>query len=199
MSRYLVAVSRVSLWKERLQNIEFKAELRDLPLARTIARRLGADIITTMWQIDTYYRLADGRLKRREIETDGEPTRVEYIFYHREDAAKVRSSQFTIYSEQEAAVRFGSLALPVWVVVKKQRELLMHNWTRIHLDMVDRLGMFIEIESLVSAQNPEPACFDAVRKLREALGPVIGEPISVSYSDLLAAEPEQVGGAGPMG
>jgi len=180
-----------------MQNVEFKAELRDLPLARGIALRLGAKALHTMWQTDTYFRLANGRLKKRETEIDGEPLQTEYIFYHRPDSSKARVSQFNIYTHTQAMDRFGTLALPVWVVVKKKRELLLHAWTRIHLDTVERLGTFIEFESVVSGENTEKLGFTAVRSLRTAFGPVIGEPISSSYSDLLAAEPDPVTGAEP--
>ncbi|MGQ0626486.1 MAG: class IV adenylate cyclase, partial [Phycisphaerales bacterium] len=184
---------------DRVQNVEFKAELRDLELARAIAHRAGARPVHRMWQTDTYYKLADGRLKRREIEIEGESNQVEYIFYHRDNASRARVSRFTIYSEAEALTRFGSLTLPIWVVVRKQRDLYMLEWTRIHLDLVDRLGTFIEFESMVSPKNTEAMGFEAVRRLREIFGPILGEPLSCSYSDLLAQEPEPTHGAGPIG
>mgnify|MGYP003351239014 CR=1 FL=1 len=43
-------------------------------------------------------------------------------------------------SENEAITLFGATALPVWLVVKKSRELWMLGNVRIHLDTVDKLG-----------------------------------------------------------
>lgn len=165
-----------------MQNVEFKAELRDPALARAILGAERALRVETLRQTDTYFRLADGRLKRRE--TDNHP--VEYIFYHREDAARSRVSRFRIYSAEEARTFFGSSEPEPWVVVAKTREVWLHDGVRIHLDDVDRLGNFFELESLVTPQHNLVRSFAAVDSLRRTVGPALGEPVSVSYSDLVA-------------
>jgi adenylate cyclase class IV len=167
-----------------MQNIEFKAELRDLEIARVQCRALGAKRVGVLRQRDTYYRLTSGRLKRRE--TEGEPT--EWIFYHRADRPQTRMSHYMIYSEQQALERFGRNPLPVYVVVEKSRELWLHRNVRIHLDEVDRLGRFIEFEAVVDKQHDVQQCHDRVAELREAFSPVLGEMMAGSYADLLALE-----------
>jgi predicted adenylyl cyclase CyaB len=180
---FTLAVLAVKVcYRVAVRNVEFKAELKDLPLARTICRALGATSISTMQQTDTYYKLPAGRLKKREI--DGEPT--EYIFYQRPDKTQPKISDFKIYSENEAITRFGATALPVWLVVKKIRELWMLGNVRIHLDTVETLGTFLEFEALVSPQNDVERCRAVVAELREQFRPALGEPVSVGYSDLLA-------------
>jgi adenylate cyclase class 2 len=164
-----------------MHNVEFKAELRDLPLARSIVRSLGARFIVKMNQTDTYYRTPTGRLKRRECE--GEPT--EYIHYERADRVLPKLSHFTIYSEERFREVFGIEPLPVWLTVRKVRELFMLGNVRIHLDQVETLGDFVEFEALVSPDHTVPTCHRAIAELREKLGPVLGEPISAGYSDLL--------------
>lgn len=178
-----------------MQNVEFKAELRDLNLAKAICGRIGARFVEHLWQTDTYYQLADGRLKKRQ--TEGRPT--EFIFYHRENHAKPRISRFHIYSEREAAERFGRLPVPEWVVVRKAREVYTWQGVRIHLDMVDRLGVFMELEALVSPLNNLVKCHAAVDELRRTFAPVLGEPVSASYSDLMANEPELPPASDPVG
>ena len=84
-----------------------------------------------------------------------------------------------------------SIALPVWIVVKKHREVFMLGNVRIHLDRVEGLGAFLEFEALVSRDHPEAGCHEALADLRAGLGPVLGEPIACGYSDLVAAEQEQ--------
>jgi predicted adenylyl cyclase CyaB len=167
-----------------MQNIEFKAELRDLDLARTLLRKIHATPIDTLEQTDTYYRMTDGRLKKRE--TKGHPTEV--IFYHREDAARARLSRFTIYSQSQARQHFGAEELPIWLKVVKVREVYMHSGVRIHLDRVEGLGTFIEFEALVTPQTPEQACHQSVALLRQALAPVMGELLSHSYCDMIAVD-----------
>ncbi len=165
-----------------MQNVEYKAELMDLALAKTICRALGATQIATLHQKDTYYKLPHGRLKKREM--PGEPT--EYIFYQRPDKSQPKVSQFTIYSQNEAITKFGATELPVWLVVNKVRELWMLGNVRIHLDSVDGLGAFLEFEALVTPQQNVARCQGIVADLREKFQPAMGEPVSVGYSDLIA-------------
>ncbi|MBL8758815.1 MAG: class IV adenylate cyclase [Phycisphaerae bacterium] len=166
------------------RNIEFKAELRDLDLARAIARRIGARHVGQLAQTDTYFKLPQGRLKRRQ--TDAEPP--EYILYARADDARPRVSEFTIFSEPDAFARFGTLGMPPWVTVRKLRDVFLLDFVRIHLDQVERLGRFIEFEALVLPQHNAGRCHRDIQRLRADFGPVLGEPVSASYSDLIAAE-----------
>lgn len=164
-----------------MQNVEYKAELRDLELAGSICRALKAKYVGRFEQTDTYYRVTDARLKKRE--TVGHPT--EYIFYHRADDSRPKISRYVIYTEIEARERFGRSPMPVWVVVKKKRDLYMLENIRIHLDQVEGLGNFIEFEALVSPRRNTSKCQAALVKLREEFAGVMGEPISTSYSDML--------------
>lgn len=169
-----------------MHNVEYKAELRDRELARAVCRNLGATYIATLEQTDTYYRVPTGRLKRRECL--GEPT--EWIFYDRKDESRARLSCFTIYSESQARDRFGTQPLPQLVVVQKVRELYLFENVRLHLDDVRDLGRFIEFEALVSPGHPVASCHTVVERLRSAFGPLLGEPLSCSYSDLRLQEPD---------
>ncbi len=95
-------------------NVEFKSELRDIDLARAACAGIGALHAGVLEQTDTYFRIPDGRLKKRE--TVGEPT--EWIFYDRENRSLPKLSRFTIYTEAMAKERFGTRPLPVWLVVR---------------------------------------------------------------------------------
>lgn len=176
-----------------MRNLEFKAELRDPLIAREVCRALGATLIGTMRQVDTYYRMAAGRLKRREIWAEGsggespaEPE-VEIIFYERPNEVGAKVSRFRIYSEQRAAEVFGREPLPIWLVVKKVRTLYMLDNTRIHLDQVEGLGWFLEFEHLMSRDKPIEDARGEIARLRQAFSMVTGEPIDCGYSDLIAA------------
>lgn len=169
-----------------MQNVEFKAELRDPSLARTILgpADLGAAWIVTLHQTDTYFRIPSARLKKREC--PGEPT--EYIFYDRADRAHPKMSHFKIYSEAQALERFGASPLPVRIVVRKTRDLFMYGNVRIHLDQVEGLGWFIELEALVSPQHNVARCHETIAMLRERLATALGEAIAVGYADMLEGE-----------
>lgn len=164
-----------------LLNVEIKAELRDIELARSVCRSIGAKHIGTLIQTDTYFRIPQGRFKRRV--TQGEPT--EYIFYDRPDRSRPKLSHFSLYSEAEAASRYGSSPMPELCVVHKQRDLYMYNNTRVHLDQVRDLGTFIEFEAMVSPTNNVARCHAEIASLRSSFEIVMGEPIACSYADLL--------------
>lgn len=167
-----------------MQNVEFKAELKDVDLARSICIALGAQLAGILDQTDTYYVVSQGRLKKRE--TVGEPA--EWILYERPDAPGNKISRFKIYSEDEALQRFGAASLPVRVIVKKVRELYMLGNVRIHLDTVDGLGSFLEFEAMVSPRQNEAECQKEVTRLRKELSPALGEAIAVGYADMLEAD-----------
>lgn len=169
-----------------MQNIEFKADLRDIELARLICRRCGARYVDTVEQADTYYRVADGRLKKRE--TADEPA--EFIFYHRINRARPKLSHFTIYSEQEARARFGERPLPIWVSLRKKREIYMRSGVQIHLDSVEHLGTFFEAEALVMPSQHIGRCHALITEVRGLFIPALGEPVATSYSDMMALELE---------
>ncbi|MEO1584336.1 MAG: class IV adenylate cyclase [Planctomycetota bacterium] len=176
-----------------MHNVEFKAELRDLSLARAISLKLGATHAGDMRQVDTYYKVATGRLKRREITFldeagKGEPPEVEYIFYDRPDLTTPRLSHYVVYDEPTARERFGTRDLPVELVVAKTRRLFLTGPVRIHLDEVEGLGTFIEFEAVVSRAHTVRSCHEMLAKLRTDFQPALGEAIAVSYSDLQRIE-----------
>ena len=164
-----------------MQNIEFKAELRDMAAAKVQCEALGGAYIGRLVQSDTYFRLPDGRLKRREAE--GHDT--EWVFYHRLDRARPRMSNYTILTDAQAKRRWGTHSLREWVRVQKTRELWMIENVRVHLDEVERLGVFLEFEAQVSRSYGVEACHAKLRELRETFAPVLGEAVAVSYSDLM--------------
>jgi len=164
-----------------MQNIEFKAELRDLSLARARCQSLDATFVRILQQTDTYYKLPDGRLKRREV--PGEP--IEWIFYHRSDRPTARMSHFMLYSDEQARTRWGVLPLREWMIVRKVRELWTLGNVRLHLDVVEELGSFIEFEALVSRKHDVKTCHEQIASLREAFAPILGEAIGGSYANLL--------------
>ncbi len=164
-----------------MQNIEFKAELRDPEAARTQCRVLGAQFIGRLEQTDTYYKLADGRLKCRNAPE--EP--IEWIYYHRPDCLRPRMCTYSILSEEQARLRWGTHSLRQWLTVEKKRDLWMLHDVRLHVDEVAQLGAFIEFEAMVSKHFEVKACHRAIGELREVFAPLLGESISASYSDLM--------------
>ncbi len=163
-------------------NIEFKAELRDPVVARRQCAVLGAQRIGTVCQTDTYFKLHEGRLKKREA--PGEPT--EWIYYHRRDIIRPRMCNYSILTDKQAQRRWGTDNLRSWLKVAKTRELWMLDNVRINLDEVDRLGVFIEFEAVVSKLHDVQECHKIINHLRRTFGLTMGEPVGPSYCDLMA-------------
>ncbi len=172
-----------------MQNVEFKAEIRDLEAARRQAVLMGARCAGTFAQVDTYFRVADGRLKRRE--TPGQSP--EWIWYQRPDTLTARVSKYTILTDEQARIRYGTGTLVPWKVVRKTRELWILDNIRIHLDLVEDVGTFIEFEAVVSRKNDLTECRTMVVYLRDQFAPILGEPVSGSYESMVGeiAEPER--------
>jgi predicted adenylyl cyclase CyaB len=165
-----------------MQNIEFKAELRDVEAARRQCAVLGARRLGILKQTDTYYKLTDGRLKRRQA--PGEPT--EWVFYHRLDRARPKMCNYSILTDEQARRQWGSQSLREWLKVIKMRELWMLDRLRIHLDDVLDLGWFFELEAVVSRDFDVKQAHAEIDRLRQAFWPMLGEAIGTSYSDLMA-------------
>jgi homotetrameric cytidine deaminase len=165
-------------------NVEIKA--RDADPAATAARceALGAADEGVLHQRDTYFAGRHGRLKLREQGGPG----AELIAYRRPDTTEAQESAFIrAAAEDPEALREALVAaLGVTVVVVKRRRLFTWQHVRIHLDEVEGLGTFIELEAMVGPglDSPEQAA-EKVARLRSELAIADGALVAVGYSDLL--------------
>jgi len=169
-----------------MQNVECKCSLLDIELARLAVRKLGALRVGQVDQHDTYFKLADGRLKKRE--SPGE--RPSYVHYHRIDRSIPKLSNFYIYTEDQAHQRFGIRTLVPWVTVDKKREIWLYRNAHLHFDEVLELGNYFEAEALVTPTNHVGHAHRLIAEIREKLAPALGELISTSYADMAALELE---------
>jgi len=163
-------------------NLELKARIASLEAAEARARAAGAGFRDTLSQVDTYFRVAHGRLKLREQK--GGPS--ELIYYERaEDTAERWSSyEKEPVAEPEALTRMLSRALGVLAVVAKERRLYLYRGARIHLDEVRGLGSFVEFE--VPATDEETS--EIMKELRQVLAIEERDVIKYSYSDMILGE-----------
>ena len=172
------------------RNLEIKAGFDDLRRAAEIARAAGGSYQGTLEQVDTYFHVPTGRLKVREnvhVAPDGARTeRAELIAYQRPDDGGTRESTYTVTRLERGDDCVTGLAavLGVRVVVRKRRELWIVGATRIHLDDVEGLGRFLELETVVTTQ-PEREARREHDELIAALGIDRASTIAGSYSDLV--------------
>lgn len=165
------------------RNLEIKA--RDPDPARSLERALalGAEDHGEITQRDTYFGRTAGRLKLREQS----PGDAELIEYRRPDEAGPRVSDYRLVpvSAPDALREALDAALGTLVVVEKRRRLLLWEGVRIHLDEVEGLGSFVELEA--TDADPSKVVF-----LRAELDIPDERLIAGSYSDLLLDSRERL-------
>ncbi|MEJ2147440.1 MAG: class IV adenylate cyclase, partial [Acidobacteriota bacterium] len=126
------------------RNVEIKARVADPRELESRVREIADKGPFDLAQDDTFFACAHGRLKLRELASE----RGELIFYLREDKAGPRISEYSIVpTSRPAELRLAlSDALGVIGRVRKRRRLYLAGNTRIHLDEVEGLGSFLELE-----------------------------------------------------
>ncbi|HPF70386.1 MAG TPA: class IV adenylate cyclase [Candidatus Krumholzibacteria bacterium] len=165
------------------RNVEIKARLDDPAAVRARALALADGPPVVIEQTDTFYVTDAGRLKLREF-ADGSG---ELIQYDRPDATGPKTSTYALAPVGDAAAlaRVLAAALPVRGVVRKRRELLMAGRTRIHLDQVEGLGAFLELEVVLEADDPLASGEQEAAQLVERLGLDRRALVQGAYIDLI--------------
>jgi predicted adenylyl cyclase CyaB len=164
-------------------NIEIKARARcDLPLLRERAAGLATEAPRLFRQEDTFFRAPRGRLKLRV----SSPGAAELIYYERPDDSGPRRSLYSVAAIADAPALKEVLARSLGVrgVVRKTRELFIATDTRIHLDDVESLGRFLELEVMLSGSD-EAAGRARCHELMRALGVEAADLVNGAYLDML--------------
>ena len=167
------------------RNIEIKAQVPDLEVLRAAVRALVSNPGETLEQEDTFFAVPNGRLKIRRF-PDGTG---ELISYHRADQRGPKESVYTRYPCQDARALSATLGgvLPVRGVVTKRREVFLIGRTRIHLDQVQNLGCFVELEVVLSERESAEDGEITARELLNKLNIPSSRLIAEAYIDLLDA------------
>jgi homotetrameric cytidine deaminase len=183
-------MAREDSFVARMRNVELKA--RDPDPARTLALALeaGAEDLGEITERDTYFSGARERLKLREQE----PGESELIAYGRPDETQARVSEYrrVPVGDPRALREALDAGLGTLVVVDKRRRLLLWDGVRIHLDEVDGLGSFLELEAVAPEGSDLSAERAKVERLRGELAVEDGNLVAGSYSDLLLDGPERL-------
>jgi adenylate cyclase, class 2 len=166
------------------RNIEVKVRVDDLDAARRRALARGAHHHAVEKQVDCYYRLdLDRRAKLRTV--NGQSAHL--IEYHRPETSGVRTSDYTLTPVRDSGAQACLVprGKPL-VVVSKEREILLLDNVRIHLDRVDGLGTFLELEAVVDAAHDDATCHEQIDTIMTALGVSHEELVRASYAELLS-------------
>ena len=171
------------------RNLEIKARLRDAAACEEHVRALAGPPVRTLQQEDVFFACASGRLKLRW--QDDDPG--ELIAYARPDVEGPRTSHYRIHRTDDPASLAATLAMALGEAgrVRKRRQLYLVGQTRIHIDRVEGLGDFLELEVVLTPQQSERDGEAVARELMTALQ--IGEQdlVAGAYVDLLLRRGDQ--------
>ena len=165
------------------RNVEIKARVPDLDEIRRAVRALTLSPPEIISQIDTFFVVPRGRLKVREF-ADGSG---ELIAYERADHSGPKASSYTVVScaDANALCALLSRIVPTRARLVKKRELWLIGRTRVHLDEVERLGRFVELEVVLRDGEPIEDGEQEARELMQRLGIATESLVARAYIDLL--------------
>ena len=162
------------------KNFEIKCRIRNLSEIKKILVSDRSYKYSIEKQKDIYYKVKSGRLKLRIINEKNS----DLIYYNRKEKNRERVSNFVISS----TINFKELnfimtkQFEVMVIVNKKREIFVKDNIRIHLDTVNKLGNFLEIEIMFKDLNKAKKMMS---ELKDMLNLNTKDFIKSSYSDLL--------------
>jgi adenylate cyclase class IV len=168
------------------RNVEVKARIASVEALLPRARALADGEPTLIRQDDTFFACANGRLKLRDF-GDG---RGELIHYQRADGTGPKLSDYVRAPTTDPAALRDALtrahgASSILGRVRKTRQLLMAGATRIHLDRVEGLGDFLELEVVLGETQTAADGHAIAARLLEALRIDATQHIAGAYLDLL--------------
>jgi predicted adenylyl cyclase CyaB len=164
------------------KNVEIKARVSSLAEVEEAARRIATEGPSDLVQDDTFFACAKGRLKLREFS----PGRGQLIYYSRPDHAGPKVSDYWISETTSPGAMRESLSMALGIVgrVRKQRRLYLVDRTRIHLDNVEGLGSFVELEVVLGeGESPDDGA-ETARKIMARLGIAESQLVQGAYLDL---------------
>ena len=166
-----------------VRNIEIKAKCTQQDKIRNILTQHHAEFRGLDHQIDTYFKVNQGRLKLREGNIENY-----LIYYEREDIAGPKKSEVNLYKTEPGSPLKEILtkAFGILIIVDKQREIYFIDNIKFHIDIVKDLGSFVEIEAIDSdGKIGKEKLINQCRFYLELFQVSPEDLIPVSYSDIL--------------
>ena len=172
-------------------NIEIKAKCNDLQRIRQLLEDSSAEFKGVDHQVDTYYKVPKGRLKLRQGNIENS-----LIFYDRPNEAGPKRADVSLFcTDTPGGSQLHEVltdALKTLIVVDKQREIYFINNVKFHIDTVEGLGNFVEIEAI------DKDGMLGIEKLQQQCNYYINlfgitdtDLVTVSYSDLILKRNKQ--------
>ena len=168
------------------RNIEIKACVESIDAIARRAAALATEDPIQIAQDDTFFRCDSGRLKLRNFSA----TEGQLIFYRRANQQGPKKSFYVITptASPQSLGEVLSLAYGQAGRVVKKRTLYIVGRTRVHLDRVEGLGQFLEVEIALEENESIEAGVQEAQALMAQLGVEPSQLIEGAYVDLLARQ-----------
>ncbi len=169
------------------RNIEVKARIENVALLTPRVAALATEGPIEIAQDDTFFNCVTGRLKLRAFSNDSG----ELIFYRRVNQAGPKESFFIRSPTASPETLRESLSLAYGQIgrIRKYRSLFLVGRTRVHLDRVEGLGHFLELEVMLVDDEPADSGIREAGELMDRLGIQPTQLLEGAYLDLLMAQP----------
>jgi predicted adenylyl cyclase CyaB len=164
------------------RNVEIKARIAGVAALAPLAARLADTGPTLIEQDDTFFSCPNGRLKLRDQLAAG----AELIFYQRADQSGPKESFYlrVPVADPKALRELLQLAYGQTGRVRKRRLLFLVGRTRIHLDAVEGLGEFLELEVVLRDEESAGEGIAEAEKIMAQLGVLPQQLLQGAYVDL---------------
>lgn len=166
-----------------MTNIEIKARSERSGEIREILKSHHAEFIGVDYQKDTYFKVNHGRLKLREGNIENH-----LIYYERENISGPKQARIILFKSDPSSSLKEILerSLGILVVVNKTREIFFIGNIKFHIDHLEDLGEFIEIEAIDEYESiGREKLLEQCKTYMELFHISYDDLIKSSYSDLL--------------
>ena len=165
------------------RNVEIKARINNIETLTAKVATMADKGPIEIFQDDTFFACPNGRMKLRTFSDNTG----ELIFYRRSNQSGPKESVYSIApitapdkTREVLSQGYGQTGR-----VRKHRTLFIIGRTRVHLDRVEGLGDFMELEVVLAEKEPTENGVLVANKLLGKLGISPDNLIEGAYADLL--------------
>jgi predicted adenylyl cyclase CyaB len=168
------------------RNVEIKARVENVAALTPRVAALATEGPLEVAQDDTFFHCVTGRLKLRALANDSG----ELIFYRRVNQSGPKESFYLRSPTSSPETLRESLSMAYGQIgrIRKYRTLFLVGRTRVHLDRVEGLGHFLELEVMLVDDEPAEQGIREASELMDKLGIQPGQLIEGAYLDLMLAQ-----------
>ena len=165
------------------RNVEIKARVDLVEALHARVAQLAEGAPAVLVQEDIFFNVPQGRLKLRVLA----PTHGELIFYQRANHAGPKLSTYAVVATDRPAQLQAVLeaAYGIRNTVRKTRQLYLIGRTRVHMDQVESLGHFLELEVVLADTEEASVGGREASHLMQQLGITPAQLVEGAYVDLL--------------